>query len=71
MSFPRKSAGNFPECGEAPLREELPDLYRERVRLADDSPPQGCHAFSELLPPDVGVDDGLQVGKSLTIVSRS
>ena len=44
------------------MQEELPELYRERVRLVDDSPPEGCHAFSELLPLDVGVDDGLQVG---------
>ena len=61
----------FPQCGKARLQEEQPKLWRERVRLVDDPPPEGCHALSELLPPDVGVDDVFQVCKSLTVVSRA
>ena len=59
----------FPQCGEARLQEELAELWRERARLVDDCPLEGCHSPSELLLPDVGADDELQVSKSLTVVS--
>ena len=56
----------FSQCGETRLQEKLPKLRGERVRFVDESPPEGCYAPSELLPSDVGMDDGLQVCESLT-----
>ena len=35
-------------------KEELSDLWQERVRLADESPPKGGHAPAGLVSPDVG-----------------
>ena len=59
----------FPGRGEARLQEELPELWRERIRLVDDTSPEGWHAPSELLASDISVDYGLQVRKPLTVVS--
>ena len=58
----------FPLRDGARLQEELPDLWRERVHLIDDSMSEGGHALAELIQPDVGVDDGLQVRESLPVV---
>ena len=59
----------FPPRGEERLREELPELRWERVRLVDDSLSEACHASVKLLPPDAGEDGELQVRESLPVVS--
>lgn len=51
-----------PQRGEAKLQEVLPNLRQERVRIDDDSPPEGWHALAETpLALWWCVNDGLHV----------
>lgn len=58
-----------PKSDEAGLLKELPGFRRERVRPSTILRQNYLMPPAKLLPPVVGVDDGLEVRELLTIVS--
>lgn len=58
-----------PNAARLGCKEELPELRREGIRLVDETPPEGCHAPTELLPSDFsGMDAGLELHEILTAI---